>query len=225
MRTRSPRNLNSCGRRTAWLRPLRNSFATPASGTLNCYLLIYTMSIYQEATRRWPTLRSWHATTSSPSPPPSDGEDRRESARVGGEGGQSRWPRRRHRAGRRAHRRDRPEVMTAAIAARRRYALGLVGAASRPNGRDDDGSFGGIHEVDDSPRANAQAPPQVRSLQPLHIPGGQPIDRGQQAVLVSPGKTFQLLGGARLNDDPPGSTAQRPRPLFGRRSSSGTKSP
>src|SRR5262249_29525032 len=49
MRTRSPRNLNSCGRRTAWLRPLRKSFATPASGISNGDLLIYTARIYRQS--------------------------------------------------------------------------------------------------------------------------------------------------------------------------------
>src|SRR5262249_51495748 len=56
MRTRSPRNLNSCGKRTAWLRPLRKSFATPASGILSSNLLIYT-AVY--TTRSCTRTQAW----------------------------------------------------------------------------------------------------------------------------------------------------------------------
>jgi hypothetical protein len=48
-RTLSPSNRNSRGSRTAWLRPLRNSFATPLLSTGHQRSRVYTINLYHHA--------------------------------------------------------------------------------------------------------------------------------------------------------------------------------
>src|SRR6266852_3589185 len=62
-RTASPSKRNSFGSRTAWLRPLRNNFATPLLAIGALLSMVYTMNLYQwqeaDGTGGWRGLKTY----------------------------------------------------------------------------------------------------------------------------------------------------------------------